>query len=54
MKNSEVVHLCVEANEGYGNGILNAIPLCTAPWIGIILRMDRWMQKMSYAFTKHW
>jgi len=36
MKNSEVVHLCVESNEGYGNGILNAIPLCTAPWIGII------------------
>lgn len=36
MKNPEVVHLCVESNEGYGNGILNAIPLCTAPWVGII------------------
>lgn len=26
----------VEVNEGYGNGVLKSIPLCTAPWIGII------------------
>jgi glycosyltransferase involved in cell wall biosynthesis len=26
----------VEKNEGYGNGILASIPVCTAPWIGII------------------
>ena len=26
----------VSPNEGYGNGILQGIPLCTAPWIGII------------------
>jgi glycosyltransferase involved in cell wall biosynthesis len=31
-----VVHHRVERNEGYGNGILQAIPRCTAPWIGII------------------
>jgi glycosyltransferase involved in cell wall biosynthesis len=36
MKNPEVIHLRVEVNEGYGNGVLNGIPLCTAPWIGII------------------
>lgn len=26
----------VEPNEGYGNGVLRSIPLCRAPWIGII------------------
>lgn len=26
----------VEPNEGYGNGILKSIPVCTAPWIGMI------------------
>lgn len=26
----------VEPNEGYGNGILKSIPVCSAPWIGII------------------
>jgi len=26
----------VEVNEGYGNGVISAIPLCTAPWVGII------------------
>lgn len=35
-RNSSIVHHRVEVNEGYGNGILEAIPLCTAPWIGII------------------
>lgn len=30
-----VVHR-VEVNEGYGWGVINGIPLCTAPWIGII------------------
>lgn len=31
-----IVHHRVEVNEGYGNGVLRGIPLCTAPWIGII------------------
>jgi glycosyltransferase involved in cell wall biosynthesis len=31
-----VVHHRVEQNQGYGNGILNGIPLATAPWVGII------------------
>jgi len=31
-----VVYHRVERNEGYGNGVLNSIPVCTAPWIGII------------------
>ncbi len=26
----------MERNEGYGNGILKSIPVCSAPWIGII------------------
>lgn len=26
----------IEQNQGYGNGVLSGIPLCTAPWIGII------------------
>jgi glycosyltransferase involved in cell wall biosynthesis len=35
-KNPSVVYHRVEKNEGYGNGVLSGIPLCTAPWIGII------------------
>lgn len=31
-----IVHHRVEINEGYGNGVLSAIPHCTAPWVGII------------------
>jgi glycosyltransferase involved in cell wall biosynthesis len=31
-----VVHHRVSPNEGYGNGVLRSIPVCTAPWIGII------------------
>jgi len=31
-----VVYHRVEVNEGYGNGILQSIPVCTAPWIGVI------------------
>jgi len=26
----------VEVNEGYGWGVLNGLPLCSAPWVGII------------------
>jgi glycosyltransferase involved in cell wall biosynthesis len=35
-KGLPVVHHRVEPNEGYGNGVLKTIPVCTAPWIGII------------------
>ena len=31
-----IVYHRVEPNEGYGNGVLKTIPVCTAPWIGII------------------
>lgn len=31
-----VVYHRVEPNEGYGNGILKAIPVCSADWVGII------------------
>ncbi len=31
-----IVHHRVEVNQGYGFGVISAIPLCTAPWIGII------------------
>ena len=31
-----IVYHRVETNEGYGNGVLKGIPLCTAPWVGII------------------
>lgn len=31
-----VIHHRVEQNEGYGNGILVGLPLCSAPWIGSI------------------
>jgi glycosyltransferase involved in cell wall biosynthesis len=31
-----VVYHRIERNEGYGNGILQSIPVCSAPWIGVI------------------
>ena len=31
-----IVHHRVEENQGYGFGVLSGIPLCTAPWLGII------------------
>jgi glycosyltransferase involved in cell wall biosynthesis len=31
-----VVYHRVDINEGYGNGILSAMPVCTAPWVGVI------------------
>jgi glycosyltransferase involved in cell wall biosynthesis len=31
-----VVLHTVEVNEGYGNGVLQGLPRCTAPWVGII------------------
>ena len=31
-----IVYHRVKQNEGYGNGILSSIPICTAPWIGVI------------------
>jgi len=31
-----VVYHRVEINEGYGKGVLSAIPLCKGPWVGII------------------
>jgi glycosyltransferase involved in cell wall biosynthesis len=31
-----VVYHRVEQNQGYGNGILKSIPVCSAAWIGII------------------
>jgi glycosyltransferase involved in cell wall biosynthesis len=34
--NPSVVPHRVEVNEGYGNGVLAAVPVCTAPWVGII------------------
>jgi glycosyltransferase involved in cell wall biosynthesis len=34
--NPSVVYHRVEKNEGYGNGVISAIPICTAPWVGII------------------
>ena len=35
-KNPSVVHHRVERNEGFGNGVLSALPVCSAPWVGII------------------
>ena len=35
-KGLPVVYHRVEVNEGYGNGVLKSIPVCSAPWIGII------------------
>jgi glycosyltransferase involved in cell wall biosynthesis len=31
-----VVYHRVERNQGYGHGVLSAMPRCSAPWIGII------------------
>jgi glycosyltransferase involved in cell wall biosynthesis len=31
-----VVYHRVEPNEGYGNGVLKSIHVCSAPWIGVI------------------
>jgi glycosyltransferase involved in cell wall biosynthesis len=31
-----IVHQRVEVNQGYGHGILSGLPLCTAPWHGMI------------------
>ena len=36
-RNPSVIYHRVEKNEGYGNGVLSGIPLCTAPWVGINL-----------------
>lgn len=35
-KNAAIVPYRVERNQGYGNGVLSGIPLCSAPWVGII------------------
>ena len=35
-KNPSVVYHRVERNEGFGNGVLSALPVCSAPWVGII------------------
>lgn len=35
-KGLPVVYHRVEPNEGFGNGVLKSIPVCTAPWIGVI------------------
>lgn len=34
--NAGVVYHRVEVNEGYGNGILAGLPVCQAPWVGIV------------------
>src|SRR5262245_8509365 len=36
IQDSAVVYHRLEVNEGYGGGVLSGIPLCTAPWIGIV------------------
>lgn len=35
-RHTEVVPTRVEVNQGYGFGILSGLPLCTAPWVGLI------------------
>jgi len=35
-RSPSVIYHRVEKNEGYGHGVLNGIPICTAPYIGII------------------
>jgi glycosyltransferase involved in cell wall biosynthesis len=35
-KGLPIVYHRVEPNEGYGNGILKSMAVCSAPWIGII------------------
>lgn len=32
----EILVCRVDANVGYGNGILSGLPHCTAPWVGVI------------------
>lgn len=36
-RNASVTYHRVEKNEGCGHGILSGFPLCSAPWVGIIL-----------------
>jgi glycosyltransferase involved in cell wall biosynthesis len=36
LRNPSIVYHRVEKNQGYGNGIISGLPICTAPWIGII------------------
>jgi len=35
-RHPEIVVCRVPVNEGYGNGVLSGLPLCRAPWVGII------------------
>lgn len=35
-QSASVIYHRVEENEGYGNGVLSALPLCTASYVGII------------------
>ncbi|HEX6125585.1 MAG TPA: glycosyltransferase family 2 protein [Pyrinomonadaceae bacterium] len=35
-KNPSIVQHRVEVNKGYGWGVISGIPLCRAPWIGVI------------------
>ncbi len=35
-RHPEVVSTRVAVNQGYGFGILSGLPLCTAPWVGLI------------------
>lgn len=35
-RHPEIVVCRVPVNEGYGNGVLRGLPLCRAPWVGII------------------
>jgi glycosyltransferase involved in cell wall biosynthesis len=35
-RDSAVVFHRVAENDGYGNGILSGIPLCSAPWVGLV------------------
>jgi len=35
-RDPSIVYHRVAVNEGYGNGILSGIPVCRAPWIGMI------------------
>lgn len=35
-RHPEIVVCRVLVNEGYGNGVLRGLPLCRAPWVGII------------------
>lgn len=36
-RHERVIFHRVEVNEGYGNGVLQSLPLCTAPWVGIVV-----------------